>query len=55
MMHFNTAFRKVTNFLPTLVWNGLQPRTSLYGVTFLPMRKLIAYWKGHGFKEVGTG
>src|SRR5674476_999013 len=22
MMHFNTAYPKVTNFLPTLIWNG---------------------------------
>jgi phosphoketolase len=51
MMHFNTAYPKVTNFLPTLVWNGYsQEHHSM--VSRFSNEEMIAYWKGHGFKEV---
>jgi phosphoketolase len=51
MMHFNTAYPKVTNFLPTLIWNGYsQEHHSM--VSRFSNAEMIAYWKGHGFKEV---
>jgi phosphoketolase len=51
MMHFNTAYPKVTNFLPTLIWNGYsQEHHSM--VSRFSNADMIAYWKGHGFKEV---
>ncbi|MBI3481058.1 MAG: phosphoketolase [Nitrosomonadales bacterium] len=51
MMHFNTAYPRVTNFLPTLIWNGYsQEHHSM--VSRFTNQEMIAYWKGHGFKEV---
>lgn len=51
MMHFNTAYPGVTNFLPTLIWNGYsQEHHSM--VSRFTNEEMIAYWKGHGFKEV---
>lgn len=51
MLHFNTAYPKVTNFLPTLVWNGYsQEHHSM--VSRFSNAEMIAYWKGHGFKQV---
>jgi phosphoketolase len=51
MMHFNTAYPRVTNFLPTLIWNGYsQEHHSM--VSRFTNEEMIAYWKGHGFKEV---
>lgn len=51
MMHFNTAYPKVTNFLPVLVWNGYsQEHHSM--VSLMSNEEMIAYWKGHGFKKV---
>lgn len=51
MMHFNTAYPKATNFLPVLVWNGYsQEHHSM--VSLKDNDKMIAYWKGHGFKNV---
>lgn len=51
MLHFNTAYPKVTNFLPTLIWNGYsQEHHSM--VSRFSNEEMIAYWKGHGFKEV---
>ncbi|MBW8076970.1 MAG: phosphoketolase, partial [Gallionella sp.] len=51
MLHFNTAYPKVTNFLPTLIWNGYsQEHHSM--VSRFTNAEMIAYWKGHGFKEV---
>lgn len=51
MMHFNTAYPSVTNFLPVLVWNGYsQEHHSM--VSRMSNAEMIAYWKGHGFKEV---
>ncbi|ARU31087.1 transketolase [Sulfuriferula sp. AH1] len=51
MMHFNTAYPNVTNFLPVLVWNGYsQEHHSM--VSRMSNDEMIAYWKGHGFKKV---
>ncbi|EAU54435.1 transketolase [Mariprofundus ferrooxydans] len=51
MMHFNTAFPAVTNFLPVLIWNGYsQEHHSM--VSRMSNDEMIAYWKGHGFREV---
>jgi phosphoketolase len=51
MLHFNTAYPRVTNFLPTLIWNGYsQEHHSM--VSRFTNAEMIAYWKGHGFKEV---
>lgn len=51
MMHFNTAYPAVTNFLPVLVWNGYsQEHHSM--VSRLGNREMIDYWQAHGFKEV---
>ena len=51
MLHFNTAYPKITNFLPTLIWNGYsQEHHSM--VSRFSNEEMIAYWKGHGFKEV---
>ncbi len=51
MMHFHTAYPQVTNFLPTLIWNGYsQEHHSM--VSRLTNEEMIAYWQGHGFEEV---
>jgi phosphoketolase len=51
MMHFNTAYPQCTNFLPVLVWNGYsQEHHSM--VSIKSNEEMIAYWKGHGFKNV---
>ena len=51
MMHFNTAFPTVTNFLPVLVWNGYsQEHHSM--VSTHSNEEMIAYWQGNGFAEV---
>ena len=51
MMHFHTAYPKVTNFLPALIWNGYsQEHHSM--VSRLTNEEMIAYWRGHGFEEV---
>lgn len=51
MMHFNTAYPGVTNFLPVLIWNGYsQEHHSM--VSRMSNAEMTAYWKGHGFKEV---
>lgn len=51
MMHFNTAFPQVTNFLPVLVWNGFsQEHHSM--VSRFSNQEMIDYWRGHGFKQV---
>lgn len=51
MMHFNTAYPRATNFLPTLIWNGYsQEHHSM--VSTMSDDEMIAYWRGHGFKEV---
>lgn len=49
--HFHTAYPKVTNFLPILVWNGFsQEHHSM--VSLLSNEQMTAYWKGNGFDEV---
>ena len=51
MMHFHTAYPQVTNFLPTLIWNGYsQEHHSM--VSRLTNEEMIAYWRGHSFQEV---
>ncbi len=50
-MHFKTAFPRVTNFLPVLVWNGYsQEHHSM--VSLMSNDAMIAYWKAHGFADV---
>ncbi len=51
MMHFNTAFPQVTNFLPTLIWNGYSQEHHAM-VSTMSDEEMIRYWQGHGFKEV---
>ncbi len=49
--HFNTAYPKITNFLPILVWNGYsQEHHSM--VSTKTNEEMIAYWAGNGFKEI---
>jgi phosphoketolase len=51
MMHFHTSLPQVTNFLPTLIWNGYsQEHHSM--VSLHSNEQMAAYWKGHGFDEV---
>lgn len=51
MMHFHVAYPNVTNFLPTLIWNGYsQEHHSM--VSLHSDEEMIAYWKGHGFEAV---
>lgn len=51
MMHFHVAYPEVTNFLPTLIWNGYsQEHHSM--VSLHDNEQMINYWKGHGFDEV---
>ncbi|WP_204104730.1 MULTISPECIES: phosphoketolase [Spirulina sp. CCY15215] len=51
MAHFNTAYPKVTNFLPILVWNGYsQEHHSM--VSTKTNDEMIEYWGGNGFKEI---
>ena len=51
MMHFNTAYPDVTNFLPVLIWNGYsQEHHSM--VSLHDNTQMIEYWKGHKFEEV---
>jgi len=51
MMHFHTAYPRVTNFLPVLVWNGYsQEHHSM--VSLMTNEEMIAYWQGHGFEKV---
>lgn len=50
-MHFTTAFPRVTNFLPVLVWNGYsQEHHSM--VSPMSNDTMLAYWKAHGFEDV---
>lgn len=51
MMHFHMAYPDVTNFLPTLIWNGYsQEHHSM--VSLHTNEQMEAYWKGHSFDEV---
>jgi phosphoketolase len=51
MMHFHTAYPKTTNFLPVLVWNGYSQEHHSMCATW-SNRDMLAYWKGHGFRNV---
>ncbi|MEO0352492.1 MAG: phosphoketolase [Cyanobacteria bacterium P01_A01_bin.15] len=49
--HFTTAYPQSTNFLPILVWNGFsQEHHSM--VSTQSNEAMVAYWRGHGFKDV---
>jgi len=49
--HFHTAYPKVTNFLPVLVWNGFsQEHHSM--VSTKSNAQMVDYWYGNGFEEV---
>lgn len=51
MAHFHTAYPRVTNFLPILVWNGYsQEHHSM--VSTQTNAGMVAYWRGNGFEEV---
>ncbi len=51
MIHFHTAYPKVTNFLPVLIWNGFsQEHHSM--VSTKTNEQMLAYWHGNGFEEV---
>ncbi len=51
MAHFHTAFPRVTNFLPILVWNGYsQEHHSM--VSTYSNERMTAYWQGNGFEKV---
>ncbi|MGB5395682.1 MAG: phosphoketolase [Gammaproteobacteria bacterium] len=50
-MHFKTAFPEVTNFLPTLIWNGYsQEHHSM--VSLMSNADMTNYWRAHGFADV---
>jgi len=51
MMHFNTSFPQITNFLPVLVWNGYSQEHHAM-VSLKTNQEMTAYWQGHGFKNV---
>jgi phosphoketolase len=51
MMHFNTAYPTVTNYLPTLVWNGYSQEHHSMCCTW-SNEQMHAYWTGHGFEKV---
>ena len=51
MMHFNTAYPTVTNFLPVLIWNGYSQEHHSMCTTW-SNEEMAAYWKGHGFENV---
>lgn len=49
--HFNTAYPRITNFLPILVWNGYsQEHHSM--VSTKSNQDMVAYWQGNGFENV---
>jgi phosphoketolase len=51
MAHFHTAYPRVTNFLPVLVWNGYsQEHHSM--VSLQSNDAMLEYWRGNGFEEV---
>jgi len=51
MLHFHVAYPNVTNFLPTLIWNGYSQEHHAM-VSNFSNDEMVRYWKGHGFKEV---
>ncbi len=49
--HFHTAYPRVTNFLPILVWNGYsQEHHSM--VATQTNDQMLEYWSGNGFEEI---
>jgi phosphoketolase len=49
--HFHTAFPRVTNFLPVLVWNGFsQEHHSM--VSPMDNGRMADYWRAHDFDRV---
>ncbi len=49
--HFHTAYPRVTNFLPILVWNGYsQEHHSM--VATQTNDQMLEYWGGNGFEEI---
>lgn len=51
MMHFNTAYPDVTNFLPVLIWNGYSQEHHSMCTTW-SNDEMVAYWRGHGFEKI---
>jgi len=51
MLHFHVAYPGVTNFLPTLIWNGYSQEHHAM-VSNFSNDEMVRYWKGHGFEEV---
>lgn len=51
MMHFNTAYPTVTNFLPVLIWNGYSQEHHSMCTTW-SNDEMRAYWRGHGFENI---
>ncbi len=51
MMHFHTAYPRVTNFLPVLIWNGYSQEHHAMVSTW-DNDRMVAYWKSHGFQDV---
>jgi phosphoketolase len=51
MMHFNTSYPTVTNFLPVLIWNGYSQEHHSMCTTW-SNAEMTAYWKGHGFENI---
>ena len=51
MMHFLTAYPRVTNFLPVLIWNGYSQEHHAMVSTW-DNERMVAYWRAHGFQEV---
>ena len=51
IQHFHTAFPKVTNFLPILIWNGYsQEHHSM--VSTWDNERMLDYWHSHGIRHV---
>lgn len=51
MLHFNTAYPTVTNYLPVLIWNGYSQEHHAMCATWSNTR-MLDYWQGHGFERV---
>ncbi|MEN9207313.1 MAG: hypothetical protein Q6L50_02880 [Gloeomargarita sp. GMQP_bins_120] len=50
-LHFHTAFPRVTNFLPILVWNGYSQEHHSMNAT-VDNTWMTRYWQAHGFEAV---
>jgi phosphoketolase len=51
MLHFNTAWPEVTNFLPVLIWNGYSQEHQSMCSTWSDTQ-MVRYFTAHGFKKV---